>query len=59
MIDAVATIKSALASQQDPYAELAKAMFNTEQPTKEQRREAKSLYWSYMYTGAVGWQYSD
>ena len=52
-------IKSALANQQDPYVELAKAMFNTEQPTKEQRREAKSLYWHYMYTGAVGWQYSD
>lgn len=53
MIDAVATIKSALANQQDPYAELAKAMFNPEQPTKEQRREAKSLYWHYMHTGVI------
>lgn len=58
MIDAVAIIKSALANQQDPYVELAKHMFNTQQPTKEQRREAKSLYWQYMYTGVVGWQYS-
>lgn len=46
-------IKSALANQQDPYVELAKAMFNTEQPTKEQRREAKSRYWPYMYTGVI------
>lgn len=53
MIDAVAIIKSALASQQDPYVELAKAMFNTEQQTKEQRREAKSRYWTYMYTGVI------
>lgn len=48
MIDAVAIIKSALANQQDPYVELAKAMFNT-----EQRKKAKSLYWPYMYTGVI------
>lgn len=53
MIDAVAIIKSALANQQDPYVELAKHMFNTQQPTKEQRKKAKSLYWSYMYTGVI------
>ena len=58
MIDVAAIIKSALANQQDPYVELAKAMFNTEQPTKEQHKKAKSLYWPYMYTGVVGWQYS-
>lgn len=52
-------IKSALANQQDPYVEIAKRMFNTQQPTKEQRKKAKSLYWSYMYTGAVRWKYSD
>lgn len=53
MIDAIAIIKSALANQQDPYVELAKAMFNTQRPSKEQRREAKSRYWTYMYTGVI------
>ena len=53
MIDVQAIIEDALANKQDPYTELAKQLFNTQQPSAEQRREAKARYWSYFYTKRI------
>lgn len=42
-------IIKALAEGKDPHKEVAKVMFNTENPTEEQRRIAKQHNFKWMY----------
>lgn len=49
-MDIKTVVKQAIDAKLDPYVELAKVMFNTTEVSAEQRRQAKSRAFFYIYS---------